>query len=565
MSLRQHPVNTPRCWSLTAVSAAASLFLAACGGGGSSAQEPAPAPASDLGTLSVEVTDGPNAELTNVWVTVKEVWVHQLDTADHTSDKWRKHTLPSPVAIDLNQLSNGALSGVLGSLKLPAGTYKQIRLVLAGTGDALTAAAQAKGLTYNDQVNYTDKNGAAQVAPLELAQASQGIALLGNFVITAGGTLHLAVEFNVGEDIRRFKHGSMDAFTMTPALRYYDLSQSGAIVGRIDTGACKALAANPCKDFVIKAEELSADGTFHRDVRWTMAKADGSFKLFPVPAVAGKTYDLMIRGRNAQTMVVRGVSVTAGTTPSSNPTIVSVAPLQVQPATEFKVNLSTAANPTGLAAQFYQTVGGGVPYEMRFHGLNPFTGQFTDDLALVSGAVLTGTYVAGGTPALSATTPSEGLGGYKVVLSGWGIARADAGVVTAPAVGGTAQITTPTLQPAAKVVFGSISGTIAQTTAGKYDKGYVVVMRGGAIVNAASIDAALQANGGTGSSYTIDHLPAGTASQPLGKNGNGAGIYYAYLRVWKAGKESTTTKVVPIPGIANLDATNKATLNVTLP
>jgi hypothetical protein len=549
---------------LSAISVAAALALAACGGGSGGA--PA-VPAT--GTLQVRLTDGPAADYTSVWITVKEVWVHRLDTAQSGAAGWQKIVLAAPVTLDLNQLSNGAMSSVLGSLSLPVGTYRQIRLILAASDDPLTASAQAQTppLQFNDQVNYVDKNGVAQVAPLEIAQATQGITLLGTFDVTAGGTLDLAVEFDVGDDVARFKHGGLDAFTMIPVLRYYDLSRSGAIVGSIDKSACVGAAPNPCKDFVIKAEELSADGSHHQVRRWTAARADGTFALFPLPAAAGQHYDVMLRGRNAQTMIVRNVPVTVGTSPASSPTVLSSTPLAAQPAAEFVVNWAAPANPTGVFAQFYQTVGAGaVPYEIRTHVMNPFTGEFSDDFPLTGGSVLLGDYVAGGAPVLTATVPGEGAGAYDAVVSGLGVARADAGVVADAGGGATAQIPMPTLQPGPNVAsFGTISGTITQATAGRFDSGYLVVVRHGGIVNTEDIGAVLQAGGGAGGNYAIGNLPAGSASQPLGRNGNGAGIYYAYLRVWNSAHPLLTTRLVPIPGFADLDATNAATLNATLP
>jgi hypothetical protein len=353
---------------------------------------------------------------------------------------------------------------------------------------------------------------------------------------------------------------------MTPLLHYYDLSQSGAINGQIDPSGCKSLAANPCNDFVIKAEQLSADGTYHSVTRWTAARADGTFTLFPLPAGSGQTYDLMLRGRNTQTMIVRTVPVMVGTSPTQGATVLSAAPLAAHTASEFNVNWASAADPTGVYGRFYQTVGtsGSVPYEIRTHILNPFTGEFTDDFPLVEGSVLLGDFVTGGTPTLVAAVPAQGSGAYLPVITGWGLARAQAPVVSATTPGVTTQIATPVLQPNVNVAgFGTITGTIAQTTPGRFDSGYLVAVRGGEIVNTVNVGPALQAAGGA--SFSIGNLPAGSASNPLGKNGNGAGIYYAYLRVWNSAQPLTTVKLVPIPGFADLDATNTETLNATLP
>jgi hypothetical protein len=241
--------------------------------------------------------------------------------------------------------------------------------------------------------------------------------------------------------------------------------------------------------------------------------------------------------------------------------------LAAQGASEYSVNWSAPIDPSGVGAQFYQTLStGGAPYEIRTQVVNPFTGEFTDNLPLVTSPVLVGPYVAGGNPTFVSTLPIEGTGGYDAVVSGWGLSRGAAGVVAPPASGTVTAIAPPTMVPGAGIAgFGTISGTIAQTTAGEYDSGELVVLRGGAIVNTLDIGSVLQSAAGSGGSYRIGDLPAGSATAPIGKGGNGSGIYYAYLRVWNSSSPLTTLKLVDIAGWADLDATNAATLNVTVP
>ena len=303
--------------SLTAVSIAAASFLSACGGGGSDGTAAATATATDVGTLSIDVTDGPATALDNVYITVKEVWFHHSDSALHADADWKKFPLTTPVTIDMNKLSNGALAKAFDGIKLPVGTYKQIRLFLADSTEPWVDTAKTAGLLFNDQVNYTDPKGAKKSAALELASAEKGIALNGSFDIAKGKTLRLAVEFNVGDDVVRFTHNNADAFKLQPNLRYFDLDNAAAIGGSIDRTACSALA-NPCRDIIVKLEEPSADGSVHRVTRWTSVKADGSFMLYPVPASKGKTYDMVITGRNAQPMIIKGIPAVGGSTPQSS-------------------------------------------------------------------------------------------------------------------------------------------------------------------------------------------------------------------------------------------------------
>jgi Domain of unknown function (DUF4382) len=547
---------------LAAVSVAAALMLAACGGGGDSSTPPT----ADTGTLNIRLVDGPSSNVTHSWITVTQVAVNADDAVDMSGSGWTRFDLPTPVSLDMMTLANGSLSSVIASLNLPAGTYKQIRLVLAGSSDALTGSAVAAGLTYNDQVTYVDSSGASQIAPLEVAQARQGVALWGTFDIVAGGSLNLAIEFDVGEDVVPFLSSTQTAYVLQPHLRYFDLDQSAAIVGRVDASACAALATNPCGDLVVKAEQPSIDGSVQQVARWTKVMPDGSFTLFPVQAAAGQTYDVIVRGDYAQTMLVRSVAVSANTSPGSNPTTLSAAPLALAAAPGFSANWSGASNPTGVKSRFYQTlVPGTAPYEVRGMSNDPFSGVLSSPLLLADGDVMVGSYAAGGNPSFSPATPAEGSGGYLPALDARGINRSLAAPVRARSDGSITPIATPTLTPAPKVAgFGNISGRIGQSVAGKFDAGYVVVTRGGQIVNTADIGAALQANGGQGGAYNIGNLPAGSAAMPYGMNGNGPGIYFAYLRVWNSANPAAVT-IVPINGSADLNTVDTATLNVTTP
>ena len=67
--------------------------------------------------------------------------------------------------------------------------------------------------------------------------------------------------------------------------------------------------------------------------------------------------------------------------------------------------------PTGADVKFYQTLTGGPTYEVRFRGVNPFTGIFTDDEPLSVGNLQVGSY-AGGNPTLAAVMPMGGAGAF---------------------------------------------------------------------------------------------------------------------------------------------------------
>lgn len=535
---------------LAAAMGAAGLLVSACGGGagagGTSANE--------MGHMTLAVTDAPGLDFDKAFVTIKELRIHQLDSAGSEDGGWHRFTLPEPVTVDLASLNNGAMANVFNDVTLPVGNYKQIRIVLADSDDALTASAQAKGLQTNNEIQYSAA-GATKVAPLEIAYPIQGITLLGNFSVSTDKTLRLLVDFDIGHDIVRFRHGGQDGFTMKPILHYFDLDAAGAIVGQVDTSACAALST-PCTDFVIKAESTGDSGSaVRRVVRATSVKPDGSFVLYPVPA--GANYDVLVRGRYTQTMVVKGVPSVAGSTPTSQPALVSAAALPLAGAPEYTANLTPAANPTGGWVQFYQTATAGEPaYEVRFRHQNPFTGTFYTDEALVNAPLMIGNYVAAGNPSFTSVTPVEGAGSYRVQFDALGFTQTDAGII-APGSGSPVAVTPPTLTPASNVAqLGTVSGNIALLTPNHWTTGQIVVARLGTIVNTIDISAQLAGGG----AFSVSNLPAGSTSKPLP-----TGFYYAYARVSNPAINGGRVRVIPLPGFADLRRTGAATLNVTLP
>lgn len=550
---------------IVSVLCAASL-MAGCGGGGESGS----AATTPTGVVNVTLTDGPGDDYDHVWITVKAISFHtDSNIAWNRNDaSWQTTTLPEPVTLDMASLTNGALNQVFTGMNLPVGSYRQIRLFLAGFDDPLTSSANAAALVYNDQIDYTDASGVHHV-PLEIAYPTQGIQLNGNFDVTEGSTLNLAVDFDLEHDLARFKHGTEFHFTMKPNLRYFDLNQSGAIIGQVDPAQlCKASLSVSCAyNLIVKAEILSADGTRHFDTRGTTLKSDGSFALYPLPS--GASYDVLIRGRNTETMLIKGVVVPAGSTPSSGAAVLSTAATPIQlslNSSEYFANFSSPLSPTSGYAVFQQTLPGAteVPYEVRWRNTNPFTGLLEGAVALAYGPVHVADHTPGTALTFSSVTPQEGDGGYSVVTRGLPHAYYDlSSPVVLPVQPTTATadaphlFTPPTPALSSNVVAGTVSGNISQTTPGNYDKGYLVLARFANIVDTIDISATLVAGSG---SYSAT-LPAGTT----GARVPGA-YYYAYLRVWNSAHPKSTTRVFPVNGMIDMRTTNTVTgMNITLP
>ncbi|VXB59079.1 conserved exported hypothetical protein [Burkholderia sp. 8Y] len=145
--------------SLAAVLAALTV-LVACGGGnssglagnsgGSTASGGSGTATSSSGSVNMALTDAPACGFDHVYVTVSSVRINASAQAGDSDAGWSTITPASPQKVDLLSLTNGALQQ-LGQTALTAGSYQQIRLMLAAnstdqlvnsvvpTGDAETA------------------------------------------------------------------------------------------------------------------------------------------------------------------------------------------------------------------------------------------------------------------------------------------------------------------------------------------------------------------------------------------------------------------------------------------
>jgi hypothetical protein len=540
---------------------AATFGLAGCGGGGSSGGSNA----SETGKVTVAVTDAPSADFNQVWITIKRIDFHKLEHATPGDSSWLSYPLAQPVTVDLAQLANGNMAEVFQDIQLPVGVYRQIRLVLVGEDEPLTPSAQAAGLQFNDQVNFTGPSGVDRVAPLEIPNWRNGVTVFGTFTVQANKTLRLVLDFDIDNDVVVFPDALSQtdglAFTLKPFIRYFDLDLAGAIVGRIDP-ATLAPAARPRGGYwvIVKAEDLSSDGSLHVVRRATSVRADGSFTLFPVPVLNGtsKNYDIVINGHNVQTSIVRGVPAVAGTTPANNPTQLAAAPLALMAGTEYGATLSSPANPTGSWVNFYQTLPGtAAPYQVRFRHVNPFNGHIDLPALLPAGDVNVGDYVAGGSPTLTSVTPTEGTGGYSAIADAVYYSPSASTLITPPATGTTTSFAGSTLavNPAVAVP-GTINLAVTTGTPGRYDKGQFVITRFGFIVDSIPIDNVLA----TGGNVAATDIPAGTSAKPLP-----LGVYFGYLRVWNSNNPLIRPRIVPIFDLADLRTSDNASLTVALP
>lgn len=125
------------------------------------------------------------AKYQHVWLTVSQVWFNTSATATPEDTSWNRFTLSTPITVDLATLSGGALAQIASGLKVPAGTYSQIRLIPVDPAAALTSSAQGAGAQFNAEADYTDSAGTAHQAMLELLNPDKGIGMSTTLTIKA--------------------------------------------------------------------------------------------------------------------------------------------------------------------------------------------------------------------------------------------------------------------------------------------------------------------------------------------------------------------------------------------
>lgn len=218
------------------------------------------------GTMNVRLTDAP-AALDAVNFTVVEVSAHRTN-----DDTWEV-IAAAPTDVELLSLRNGVFED-LGATTLPAGTYDQIRLVLA---DGATVTVD--GTTH----------------PLATPSATtSGLKVFGAFTVPPGANVEVQLDLDAGRAVRE-ENGS---WWLHPVLRGLSAVDAGSIGGEIDPpgGTVDVFA-------------LSGSDT----IATARPEADGSFVMSVLP---GGDYDVMIVPRDEDggrpTRVIRSVDVAGG-------------------------------------------------------------------------------------------------------------------------------------------------------------------------------------------------------------------------------------------------------------
>ncbi|WP_020648027.1 DUF4382 domain-containing protein [Solimonas variicoloris] len=315
------------------VPALAASLLAACGGGGGGLSDAG-------GTVKVALTDAPACGYEHVYVTVAKVAINR--EADG-SGNWVDTDLPAPKKIDLLSLSNGALES-LGQAALPAGTYQQVRLILAPN--------VAGAATLNNAVVPSGET--AEVALRTPSAVQTGIKVNTRSPFTVGNDelVDLVLDFNACKSIVTTGKGKgnphASGYLLKPVVTAAVQVVSGTIDGYVArAGQSLTLTAG----IPVYAEQ---NGVI---IRGTHTDATGHFVLSPLEhSSAVGDYDVVVAAPDSAASIISDVPVTAQT---STVLSTSAAPFVLDPLSVGSGTVSGTANAVaGISLDARQTING---------------------------------------------------------------------------------------------------------------------------------------------------------------------------------------------------------------
>lgn len=367
--------------------------LAACGGGGGSASS---------GTLRVALTDAPPCGYDEVNVTVTKVRVHQSASASEEGGGWSEVVLDQPRRINLLTLTNGVLAE-LGQTSLPAGTYTQLRLVLADNRSGPDPLA-----------NSVIPSGGSETA-LETPSGQQsGLKIPVQLAVTPGQLTDVVLDFDACKSV--LVAGKSGQYKLKPVLRAMSRSVTG-VAGEVAPSLASAGAMLA----------LQKDGVTWRS---TSPTASGSFMLQPVEP---GTYTLVLTAPGYATTVIKDVGVTQDVVIRIQPTGQPLAP-SVSPSGTLTGTVTTGVALVDATVRALQPLGNGPQIELVARPVDGETGQYLYHLP--TGAPEVASHNAGATLtfALDASAAGdyrlEAVSGDSRKLSDLLMLGADATVVT---------------------------------------------------------------------------------------------------------------------------------------
>jgi len=351
------------------------LLLGACGGG-----------SSDTGTLRVSLTDAPACGFDTVFVTVDKVRVHRSASAEPGDSGWSEVVVSPARRIDLLELTNGTLE-LLGQTALPAGSYTQMRLVLAENGASAPFA------------NAVTPTGGSEVALDTPSGVQTGLKMNLNVVVEPDKIADVAIDFDACKSVVR--RGDSGRYNLKPVLAAIPiLSDAGMrIVGFV----APAMAGTQT---TVSAQLAGVP------VRSTPPDSTGRFVLYPVPV---GTYDLVVTSTGRVNAVMTGVPVITTAFTFTNPDTARIDPpaSATQRVADGTVTATGGVVVADTLVRALQTVTG-TQVEVAAMPADATTGAYSFSLPIE--APVKTAYVAGATT-LSFSADAAAAGKYRLEAS----------------------------------------------------------------------------------------------------------------------------------------------------
>ncbi len=363
--------------------------LVACGGGSGG---------SSNGTLQLAMTDAPACGYEHVYVTVNKIRVHQSASADSAAAGWSELSI-TPQRVDLLSLNNGVLQE-LGSMPLPAGTYQQVRLVLADN--------PANPTPSNPLANALVLSGTSNEIALTTPSGQQsGYKLQARFDVQSGQVADMVLDFDACRSI--VKAGNSGNYNLKPVV---------SVIKRLTT----AIEGYVHPSIAASVQVSTRDPD--NNLRVTVPDATtGKFKLAYLPE--SPNYTVVVAGQNVTTAAVTNVPVSLAT----GVTVLNTALTSIQPAASDMATVSgvVSNSSNALLTDAYvsarQTLSTGQVLDVAGTGVDVTSAAYS--LALPRAAAVKAPYAFGS--ALTFTTDSMVAGRYNVTgtATGYGTQSTD--------------------------------------------------------------------------------------------------------------------------------------------
>ncbi|WP_306601231.1 DUF4382 domain-containing protein [Geothrix sp. 21YS21S-2] len=227
--------------------------LLGCGGSGSGT----PAPRSSA--MNVTLVDGPTTAYTSILLSIQSVEISR------DGGSWMTLGTVGGTPVDLLTLTGGVSRSLLRGVALDPGSYGQMRLILGSTGNSVVL-----------------KDGTTHALTVP-SGAQTGIKLIGPFVVQAGTTADIWIDFDAAHSVQVVGAGASGKYLLRPTCFAYEKAVTGSITGILtDQADGSALAGVP-----VFAEVLDGAGK-PSIVRSATTGATGAYTLDLLPV--GGTY-----------------------------------------------------------------------------------------------------------------------------------------------------------------------------------------------------------------------------------------------------------------------------------